>query len=330
MRINFRSYTPALLGMMLLAASCAKDDAYETPTTKNQLQNDCIKRSTGPNISGGVIEFAYAMALPASRGKLVSAQVEASIAGANGTYLENNSYYYSIEQQKDVPVKIGEPSVTTGNTTVTTFTKDTMAATLRYFYTIPAEAKGKSVTFTFSAKSDNGENVSYKMGPYEISTMDMKLDLNLTDGDSTYFSVADMKVYAKNQTVDASKIDLIYMYRTSATASLKHALVAPGAPKEYLQDFVVPGGAANVTKLVKAYNLRDQQLARLQYGVFITDQDFKAVDFNNQPSYLFNLKAEGGTWVETADGKYRAFIYINKVDDAKKSMVISVKRYQVK
>lgn len=330
MRINFRSYTPALLGVMLLAASCAKDDTYKTPIPKDQLQNDCIKRSTGPNISGGYIEFAYAMALPAAKGKLVAAQVEASIAGAAGTYLENKSYYYENSLQVDIGIPIGDPSVTTGNTTVTTFTKDTMAATLRYFYRIPDEAKGKSVSFTFSAKSSNGENVSYKMGPYEISTMDMKLDLNMTDGDSTYFSIADMKVYAKNQAVDPAKIDLIYMYRTSATASLKHALVAPGAPKEYLQDFVVPGGAANVTKLVKAYNLRDQQLARLQYGVFITDADFKAIDFNNQPSYLFNLKAEGGTWVESADGKYRAFIYINKVDDTKKSMVISVKRYQVK
>jgi hypothetical protein len=38
------------------------------------------------------------------------------------------------------------------------------------------------------------------------------------------------------------------------------------------------------------------------------------------------MKAEAGAWIETADGKYRAYIYINSVNAAG-TAVISIKRY---
>ena len=58
------------------------------------LSNECIKRSlpVAPNIVGSNIEFAYAMAIPKELGTLKSAQVTASIAGAEGTYFNPNSY----------------------------------------------------------------------------------------------------------------------------------------------------------------------------------------------------------------------------------------------
>jgi hypothetical protein len=70
-----------------------KKKEYALPVAENVLQNDVIKRSLGPNIVTQGIEFAYAMAIPPSKGKLLSAEVEASIPGATGTYLENNSYF---------------------------------------------------------------------------------------------------------------------------------------------------------------------------------------------------------------------------------------------
>ncbi|MBV8251265.1 MAG: DUF4466 family protein [Chitinophaga sp.] len=329
MTINFKSYIPFFAGIVLLFAACSKNDDYAVPTPKNQLQNDCIKRSLGPNVVGGYIEFAYAMAIPKAKGKLVSAQVEASIPGGAGTYLENRSFYTN-SSGVDVPVKIGDPSVTNGNVTTTNFTVDTNAATLRFFYQAPDAARGKQVSFTFTAKSSNGETVTYKMGPYSVSKMDMALDLGVTDADSSYISIADMKVYRRSQPVDPAKIDLIYMYRTFTTVTYKHALVAPAAPKDYLTDFVVPAGATNDVRLVKAFNLRDQQLARLPYGIFIDDPDFLAQDFTNTPDYFLNIKQEAGAWIETADGKYRAYIYFNVVDDTKKRMTISIKRYTMK
>jgi hypothetical protein len=56
------------------------------------------------------------MALPRTSGKLVTAQVEASIAGAAGTYLENKSYYTNSSGQ-DVGITVGSPSVNDGKIT---------------------------------------------------------------------------------------------------------------------------------------------------------------------------------------------------------------------
>ena len=64
-----------------------------------------IKRSLGPNIVGQDIEFAYAMALPAHKGKLVSAEVEASIAGAPATNLLNLSHY-TLGSGKDTGIVV--------------------------------------------------------------------------------------------------------------------------------------------------------------------------------------------------------------------------------
>lgn len=142
-------YSAPLLAMLLFMAGCKKEE-YALPTAKDVLQNDAIKRTLGPNIVGNQIEFAYAMAILPEKGKLVSAQVEASLPGASGTYLENKSYYTNTSGN-DVGVEVGEPSVTNDKITVVNFNKDTSAATLRYYYVVPEEARGQSVSFTFSA-----------------------------------------------------------------------------------------------------------------------------------------------------------------------------------
>ena len=101
------------------------------------MSNDCVKRSLplAPNIIGNEIEFAYAMAVPKNLGKLASAQVVASIAGATGTYFDPNSYYTNSSGQ-DVAVRVASDSQTNGTITSVNFTVDTCAATLRYYYTI--------------------------------------------------------------------------------------------------------------------------------------------------------------------------------------------------
>jgi predicted nucleic acid-binding protein len=65
----------------------------------------------------------------------------------------------------------------------------------------------------------------------------------------------------------------------------------------------------------------------LQYGIFIDDLDFVNLDLSDAPNYAINLKAEAGVWVETADKKYKAYIFINSVNNGSKSAVISIKRY---
>lgn len=315
--------------LSLLAISC-EDEEYAIPTVEPGLHNDCIKRSLGPNVAGLNIEFAYAMALPANEGKLISAQVEASIAGAQGTYLENKSYY-TDGSGNDIGIEIGNPSVTEGGKTTVTFTKDTCAATLRYYYKIPEEAKGKSVSFKFTANASNGQAVSYEMGPYGISNMDMKLDLVAINNAACYISIADMTVYdALSAAANPEKIDLIYLYRSIPGITFGHALVASTADIQYLPGVTLPSGVNRKTKIVKAWNLRDQQLARLQYGIFIDDIDFEKIDMNNAPDFAINMKSESGVWVETSDEKYRAYVYVNKVDDKQAKMTLSIKRMRMK
>jgi hypothetical protein len=319
-----------LMVLVIFFVSCEKEEEYAVPVAKTELQNDCIKRTIGPNVVGIDLEFVYAIAMGYNTGKITSAQVEASIAGAPGTYLENRSFYTN-SSGIDIPVTIGDPSVTNGALTQVTFTKDTVAAALRYFYRIPEEAKGKEVTFTFSAKSSTGETVTYKMGPYAVGKVDVKLDLVLSDNNNMYLSIADMAVYnATNAAANAAKVDLVYLYRAITGISFLHALASPSTNPEYLPGVTLPAGVSNKTKFVKTYGLRDRHLARLQYGIYIDDVDFEKIDFTGASDYGINMKVESGAWIETADGKYRAYVFVNKVDNTKKEMTVSIKRYTMK
>ena len=327
MQRKYFSLIPLIL--IIFFNSCTNEE-YTVPVGKTGLNNDCIKRTLGPNIVGNNIEFAYAIALPATEGKIISAQVEATIPAATGTYLENRSFYTNASGV-DVGITVGSPSVTTDTKTVVTFTKDTCASTLRFFYTIPEAARGKSVSFTFSATASNGQTVTFAMGPYAVTKMDMKLDLVATDNKACYISIADMAIYdAATAVANADKIDLVYLYRAIPGITFTHALVSPAASPEYLPGITLPTGVNKSTKMSKTWALNDFNLARLQYGIYIDDVDFQVLDFTNAPNFVLNLKAQAGTWVETADGKYRAYIYINAVNNTAPSMTISIKRYLMK
>ncbi len=330
MKRNISHTTAMILFSAVLLVACSEED-YELPTAKNELQNDAIKRSIGPNVAGNQIEFAYAMALPEGSGSLVSAQVEASIPGAAGTFLEHRAYH-TAGNGADVATQVADPSSTEGNFTNVTFTRDTFATTLRYYYVIPPEAKGQSVRFTFSATDSNGRSVSYNMGPYTISKMDLVLDRVVADGAAMYISIADMTVYnAADAAANPDKIDLVYLYRAIAGKTFNHTLAAPAADPAFMPGVTLPAGVDNNTKVIKTLNLRDQHLARLQYGIFIDDIDFEKLDVSTASNYAINVRNEGGVWVETEDGQYRAFIYINAVVNTatNKNMTISMKRYQM-
>lgn len=334
MRIKYGSFL-WLIGLVFIFAAC-DDEEYVVPEGARTLSNDCIKRSLGPNVVGNEIAFAYAMALPSDMGSLSSARVEASIAGAPGTYLEHRSFYTHSggivpstgevrEGGADIGIVVGSPSVTSEKITEVTFVKDTSASTLRYYYVIPEAAKGKSVSFTFSATATNGQSVSYNLGPYEVGKIEMKREIVLTN--NSYFSIADFEVYDEVQAAaNPDKIDLVYLYRTIAGINFGHALVSPGADSEFLPEVTLPSGLNNQTHIRKDYESRDQHLAQDRYGVFVDDVDLQEMDLSTQPFYGIGLKNESGVWLETADGKYRAYLYVNLIDNAAKTMTVSVKR----
>lgn len=326
-------YITTLISISILLGSC-DDEIVLIGEPVTELSSDCIKRSLpfAPNIVGEEIEFAYAMALPAEMGNLTSAQVVASIAGAPGTYFDNNSYYTNSSGQ-DVPVPVASESQTNGTATNISFTVDTCAATLRFYYIIPEEARDKEVSFTFSAKASNGQTTEYKMGPYKISKMDMKRNVSLTTGDKCYLSFQNngeaVTVYSASEISSdpslASKVDVVYAYNSSSDIS--HAFYTVGAPEIYRPGTIFPSGLVNQTKMIKEYGLRDRQLSNLQYNHFIDDLDFKEIRMDDATNYILLLKEESGAWIETSDTKYRAFIFINKATATE--MTISVKRYKL-
>lgn len=207
-----------------------------------------------------------------------------------------------------------------------TYNIDTNAATLRYYYVIPEEARGQSVSFTFSVTSSDGKTASYKMGPYSISKMSIKKNLAVSNGVNAFISIEDMAVYnAAAAAPIAGKIDLVYLFRASPT-TFAHALVSPGADAAYLPGVVLPSGMNRSTKLRKVFNLQDRNLANLQFGIYVDDIDLKNVDMADMPNYAIGLRAEAGVWVETADKKYRAYIFVNSITPAG-TAVISMLRY---
>jgi len=314
---NIYKYAVLIL-FVLVGTACKKEE------NNNRLQNNVIKKTLGPNLVGEKIWFSYAMGTPTD--KLASAEVVASIAGADGTGFEPYSWNTS-PAGAEVPVVV-TTDLTTNQATSTAVLIDTAAATLRYYYVIPEEARGKNVSFTFSSRSSRGESASFKTESYPISAMDMEKGIEVQDQATAYISIQDMKAYTKAE-VEAgnlgNSIDLVYLYRKINGINFGHALVAPAA-SAYLQGAELPAGTSNDIKIEKQVNIRDQHLSDRQYAVFIDDIDFKNLNISNAANYVLNLNEDEGAWIETQDGKYRAFIYINSVDQATPGMTISMKR----
>ncbi len=326
-------YFTALFSLAFILGSC-DDNIVLIGESVTELSNDAIKRSlpVAPNLVGQEIEFAYAMALPEELGSLTSAQAIASIPGAAGTYFDPNSYHTNASGQ-DIPVRVASDSQTSGATTSIQFTADTCAATLRYYYIITEEARGKEVSFTFSVKSSNGQSAEYSMGPYKISEMGMTLGLSLTPNENSYLSFQDDSEAAIIYSADdlaadpslASKVDIVYGYNSSP--DITHAFYTISSPEAYRPGVVFPSGFSSGAKMIKEYGLRDRQLSNLQYSHFIDDLDFQRINMNRSTNYILVLKEEAGVWVETADGKYRAFVYVNSTSSG--GMTVSVKRLKM-
>lgn len=332
---KMKSIPILILFALLLSILNSCDDKYADnptpdftlPVPPKGLQNDCLIRSYGPHIVGQNIYFVYAAAI--LNGKITSVQVEASIPGGPGTYLENKSYH-TDGSGNDVGVKIGEASENNGNITQELVTNDTNAVALRYYYEVPEAARNKKVKFTFTAMSNNGKGISYKMGPYNISKMDIVRNLQLKDGKKCYISIEDGKVYDSLEAAErADKIDLVYLYRNFSDKEFNHSLVAPGADPEYLIGINLPQGLKRDTKIRKTWDLQDRDLAGLRYRIYVTDLDFQTIDLSHSPDFAINLKTQAGCWIETADNKYKAYIYVNSVNSDDSTAIVSMKRYPI-
>lgn len=149
MNFSLKYIGMAALGLALF--SCKKEEKVTT------LKNDVLKKTTSPAIAGESLEFVYA--LGTTNGKLQKASAEASIAGAAGTGFSSLAWYTDRNSGTDKSVTALRDSSTSGTVSSGTIA-DTNAISLRYFYVVPASAKGQTVTFTFSGTSSAGEQTS--------------------------------------------------------------------------------------------------------------------------------------------------------------------------
>lgn len=341
----------AMLSFLALSCfSCSDDD-------ESAIKNDMIKKTVSPAIAGEKIEFAYAMGT--TNGRVSKAEAVASITGATGTGFELNSWFTAQTGMdvngvhygagEDVPLPTVKDASTDGNTSIAnmmekvdahyinptipigTSQSDLIAATLRYNYVVPEEAKGKTLSITFTAVSSTGDRVSYRTPDYKISKMDMKRLIELKNEGACYFSIEDMKAYTKEEVASqnlSGKIDFIYNYQTKLNGfDYAHSFVSPATdPKFIAISGIVPSGATNNTPMEQRANVHDAQLKGSNPAVYVDDIDFETLDLNGAMNYILNLKKDDSAFMKTADGKWAAYVYVNNVDGSGK-MTISIKRY---
>ncbi|MBK0379702.1 DUF4466 family protein [Mucilaginibacter segetis] len=323
-----------IIGLFLSATffvSCKKE------AKQNGLSNQFIYRTTEPLIVGQSIDFAYGMG--STNGPLNTAQVIASIPGATGTLFETVTH--RTVNAADMTTVVATSSTTSGATSKATLI-DTNATTLRYSYIIPEEARGQEVSFNFSVTNKAGDEASTTTPGYKVSKMDMARNITLegTASGARYFSIADMKAYTQAE-VDAgnisSKIDFIYAYAPTITPTTTaytygHSLVSPAASGYFPAGFTIPSGwTKNSTLMEKKIGntLYDGQLkGDPNISIYVDDLDLQKQSFDGSANYAITLANDGSVFMKTADGKYTAFIYVNKVTNASNTAVISLKRLQ--
>ncbi len=336
-------------------ASCSDDN-----DNSGSMRNDFIKKTTAPAIVGEQIEFAYAMGT--TNGRLSTAEAVVSTAGGTGTGFGLYSYFTSrgnltIGSTKyvagdDVPLKTVKEASTSGaistatmmeqvdacyiNPTVAfgTAQTDLIAATIRYYYVVPEEARGKEFSVKFSSKSTSGETATYQTPAYKVSKMDMKRSIAMTSNNVCYFSIADMKAYTKAE-VDAqnmsAKIDFIYLYQAKLGAyDYGNVFVSPGTDPKYIAiSDIVPGNwTKNKTSMEKRVDVKDAQLKGNIPNVYIDDIDFETLNLSAAADYVLGFGVDHGAFMKTADGKYAAYVYVNAVNNG--TMTVSIKRYPLK
>lgn len=337
-------------------ASCSDDESSD-------IKNDFMKKTTSPAIVGETIEFAYAMGT--TSGRLNTAEAVASIAGFQGTGFGLYSYFtartsitfngVNYTGGAEVPIQTVKETSTNGATTTATMMEkiethymnptvalgagqsDLIAATLRYYYVVPEEARGKEVSLRFTAKSTDGGLVSYQTPAYKISKMDMKRLIVMKNSDACYFSISDMKAYTKDEVESqnlSGKIDFVYMYQAQLSGfTYNHAFVSPGTDPKFV---AIPGNipsnwTRNNTAMEKRVDVRDAQLKGNMPNVYIDDLDFETLNLSAAVDYVLDCKAEEGAFMKTADGKYAAYIFINSLNtNDGGTMTVSIKRYPLK
>ncbi len=312
-----------VLSLLVLVSmiSCTEEETL--------LKDDYIMKTYAPAVAGEAIEFAYAMG--AMEGTLSAATAQVNIPGAAGTGFDPNSYH-TDSRGNDVGVLVADVS-TEGETSTALFTYDTAVATLRYSYVVPEEAKGQTVSITFSAESSIGETVSTTTPEFKISNITMKRDIVLSDEDVCFFSVENMQGYTEAEVIAnglEDKIDLIYIYDALNPDGFKygHSLVSPGSDEKYFNEVNVPESfRINHTLIEKKAYLWDSHFTGEVPAVYVDDIDLETLDLTGAADFSLDMSTRTSAFLVTEDGRYHAYIYINNARGGE--MTFGIKRLEI-
>ena len=310
--------------IFLSFTSCSKTEI------ESVITNDFLKKTESPPVVGEKLEFAYAMATKIGNLSKVSAIV--TYPGLTGTGFETKSYRTN-SSGAEIGVIVAD-TLTVNNTSTATFKIDTNASTLRYTYIVPPEAKGKTINVTFKVESSDGKSISVTTPRYKISKVDIAKNIIMTNNNACYFSLETMKSYTEAQVISQnlqSKIDLVYIYSaTSGLYTYGHALVSPGTESTYLNGKVIPSDfVKNISRLEKKAFINDMLLSGIVPATYVDDIDFETFNLSQAASFVLDLKtaSRNSVFVESADGKYRAYLYVNNATTS--NLTFSLKRFTV-
>lgn len=297
-----------LSGILL---SCKKE------STITNLKNDVIKKTVSPLVVGEKIEFAYAIG--SLNGKLNSAQVIASIPGAAGTGFE--PFSWRTVNAVNISSAVARDCITKNEVSSAVFI-DTNASTLRYFYVVPEEARGKEISFQFSCDNQSGDHANFKLPSYKVAQMTMKKNITMvaTATGARYFSIEDMKAYtlAEVQSSNLSaKIDFVYAYSPTIAVGTQsytyaHAFVSANEANYFPSGFTIPGTwTKNSTSMEKKLNVWDGQLAgSTNMDIFVDDLDLQKTDIYQFIGLSARRKSERKRFHENCRWKiHRLYIY---------------------
>jgi len=319
-----KAFSVLIITVMML--SCSKD------VEDNTLTNDFLKKTEAPPVVGEPLDFAYAIAT--KRGKLIKATATVSIEGAPGTGFDTRSYYTNSAGTQ-IGVAVAD-TITKGSVSNATFTVDTNAVTLRFKYIIPEAARGKSVRVSFSAETNEGISVILSSEEYKVSTVDLVRNVVMTNDNACYFSLETMKSYTEAQVNSnnlANKIDLVYHFKATTPGGFTygHSLLSTGTDAVQLNGKAIPTNfEKKSTKMEKKAFVNDMLLSGIVPSTYVDDIDFQTLNLANASDFVVDLRtaSRNSVFVESADGKYKAYLYINNATAT--NLTFSMKRYTVK
>ena len=343
--IQTRKYLAAIAVLLICCvfSSCEKDE-YEL-VKYYQL-------TPGPIITGDAVVFKFAIASN-DESSLNTWEITASYAGQAGTVVDDKVYWTTRDGVTHDMVMLS--GITSSGNKISGSVIDgvewgvgndpgysSKAVTITYTYIVPAEAKGNKLKFDVRYTTRQGSVQSYSTAEYDVSTLDMVKTVVLADpADGTgsrYFSVADMTSYTLAEVEAQNKsaaIDFVYRYNNVAMVSsggtsvtLNHSVSTPS------HNFFLDAnyGPANWTKnasLIEKRKWNDMHLKQAPPSEYVTDKDLKTVTMTGNSTAVYGLAANFGFVVETADGNYRAFVYVRAVNNGGRTMTIGVKRLEI-